>query len=118
MGNCCKPIKEYDNYDNYDNINNTNNNNEIWSFHEECCICMENPIQAALLKCGHLKFCIKCAKELTYNDNPNLHYCTLCRGVQPHVTCKNCRMYLSIKTNMSRHRKSYRCLGFKQKKRD
>lgn len=77
MGNCCKPPKN----NNYDDINrnNINNNNEIWSFHEECCICMENPIQAAILKCGHLKFCIKCAKELTYNENYNLRFCPLCR---------------------------------------
>jgi len=84
MGNCCNPIKEYDNIE---------DNNEIWSFHEECCICMENPIQAAILKCGHLKFCIKCAKELTYNDNPNLRCCPLCRTPIKGYTTFNPRFF-------------------------
>ena len=63
MGNCCckKKVEPID----------TSN---IWSFIDECSICMENPTQAALLECNHL-CCVQCAKKLI-----QLKYCPWCRA--------------------------------------
>lgn len=71
MGNCFYP--------DYKNIESSTDKTDMWSFQGECCICMENPIQAAILDCGHLHFCIKCAKSLHKNSNLSLRFCPLCR---------------------------------------
>ena len=59
--------------------------NYIWSFDtgdEQCIICMDNPIQCAILNCGHLKFCIRCLTAMCENRDPDKEYlnnCPVCR---------------------------------------
>ena len=55
----------------------------IWSFSgEQCIICMDNPIQGAILNCGHLKFCVRCLHSMAENADETkeyLNYCPVCR---------------------------------------
>ena len=63
-------------------VENTVNTN-IYSFSGECIICMENPIQAAILDCGHLNFCVRCLHAMADNRDPTkdyLNYCPVCRA--------------------------------------
>ena len=70
-----------------------NDTTPLWSFSEDCCVCMENPVQTVLLECGHMNLCIKCAKGLSYNSESNLRRCPICRTdiksfatFTPHIT--------------------------------
>ena len=68
MGNICNKKKKH-----------TDTEKLLWSFNDECCICMENPIQTAILDCGHLNCCLSCAKKLSNSPNENLRLCPICR---------------------------------------
>ena len=56
----------------------TDKENLLWSFRDECCICMENPVQTALLDCGHMNLCLKCAREISKSER--LRECPVCRA--------------------------------------
>lgn len=71
MGNSCCKKKKYI---------NTDKEQLLWSFKEECSICMENPIQTALLDCGHMNLCLKCAKDMCASDVDYLKKCPICRA--------------------------------------
>lgn len=68
---------------NNNEIPSRNDPNTIWSFSgEQCIICMDNPIQGAILNCGHLKFCVRCLHAMTENADETkeyLNYCPVCR---------------------------------------
>ena len=59
MGNCFRK-------NNTLNTNNRVNNiyEDFWSFRDDCCVCMENPVQAAIISCGHTVLCRRCAISL------------------------------------------------------
>ena len=68
MGNLCCKKNKY----------NTDKEKLLWSFREECCICMENPVQTAILDCGHMNCCLQCANKII-NDRNNEKLCPICR---------------------------------------
>ena len=75
MGNCIKKNRTVNNH-----ISDTSE--MIWSFQTKCIICMENPVQAAVLDCGHLHFCIRCLTSMILNRDVSknyLNYCPICR---------------------------------------
>lgn len=61
--------------------------NEFWSFREDCCICMENPVQTAILNCGHVVLCRKCALLLKNSTVRNLNKCPICRSNIIDIVC-------------------------------
>lgn len=70
MGNMCfKQTK----------IKNTDKEQLLWSFGDECCICMENPVQTAILDCGHMNCCLKCANKIARSGKSNIRKCPVCR---------------------------------------
>lgn len=73
MGNICYKNKRNRNID-------TDQEQLLWSFKDECSICMENPIQTALLDCGHMNLCLKCAKEMSLSNTDYLNKCPICRA--------------------------------------
>lgn len=66
MGNICKKARK-------------KKETLMWSFRDDCCICMENPIQTAFLDCGHLNCCLKCAKLIVNSNLNNINKCPICR---------------------------------------
>lgn len=60
---------------------------DFWSFREDCCICMENPVQTAILNCGHTVLCKKCALMLKRSNMPNLNKCPICRSHIEDIVC-------------------------------
>tara|TARA_B110001450_G_scaffold242821_1_gene253491 strand:+ start:3653 stop:3931 length:279 start_codon:yes stop_codon:yes gene_type:complete len=73
MGNMCVKKRTQIRYE------NTDKENLLWSFRDECCICMENPVQTAVLDCGHMNLCLRCANQLSGSQNTNLRKCPICR---------------------------------------
>ena len=64
------------------NNSDTNSNNiydEFWSFNDECCVCMENPVQTAIIRCGHTVLCRRCALALKRSNVYHLRKCPICR---------------------------------------
>jgi hypothetical protein len=107
MGNCCKKPRrvihmepEYNHHHNHNNNNNNNNNNSIYSFFgSECIICMENPVQAAILDCGHLQFCIRCLNTMVSNTDQSkdyLNYCPVCRKIIKGYVTFSPNFYLKV----------------------
>jgi len=86
MGNCFKRPQQQiiDANTNTTNSNTNNNADLIYSFNgEECIVCMDNPVQAAILDCGHLKFCIRCLYSMAMNTDrakSYLNFCPICRN--------------------------------------
>ena len=76
MGNCFKPPIEPDVNHRRQLIYEVS---EFWSFRDECCVCMENPVQTGFMNCGHTVTCLKCAFLLKNNSNFNLRSCPICR---------------------------------------
>lgn len=71
MGNSCYKKKKYI---------NTDKEQLLWSFKDECIICMENPVQTSILDCGHMILCLRCANQLSSSKNINLRKCPYCRA--------------------------------------
>ena len=69
MGNICFKQKN----------KKTDKEHLLWSFRDECCICMENPIQTAILDCGHMNCCLKCANKIARSGKSNIRKCPVCR---------------------------------------
>ena len=69
MGNICFKQKN----------KKTDKEHLLWSFRDECCICMENPIQTAILNCGHMNCCLKCANKIARSGKSNIRKCPVCR---------------------------------------
>jgi len=42
---------------------------------KDCIICEERPVDVALLECGHMSFCSKCADNLVGKE------CPMCRKI-------------------------------------
>jgi hypothetical protein len=93
MGNCCKKPRQQQiitlesqynhNINSNNNNNNSSNENLIYSFGgNECIICLENPVQAGILECGHIQFCVRCVNAMINNTDINKAYlnnCPVCR---------------------------------------
>ena len=71
MGNCIKKI----------NIIQPESDDQqpFWSFYGDCCVCMENPVQTAIIRCGHTVLCRRCALALKRSNVYHLRKCPICR---------------------------------------
>ena len=74
MGNCFRPGLPPEREQERETEHEIYESNEFWSFREDCCICMENPVQTAILNCGHL-YHSKCIDEWFLKKNE----CPICR---------------------------------------
>lgn len=53
----------------------TTSDDETKSFTSECTICMNNPVNSVIYRCGHMCMCFSCAKEMQNRSGD----CPICR---------------------------------------